>query len=822
MPGQALPKKVYTVILVFLILLVSHGAATRAQHDSRLARKLSQARLAARHTQIVDGQLALIILLGDEPLTTYRGAMTAQARAPHKLDVESESSRAYLTHLSRKQDELAAKLRDKIPGATIHWRYQAVLNGMAITIPPDRVETLAAMPEVIEVYPVIELEPLSLRAAPAAPLLDTSNDVMGAQVLWDAVGGADRAGLGVKIGIIDTGVDFSNPMFQDASLTPPAGFPKTNTTETLANGKVIVAKVFSTAAARNVDPRFKTAQDLTGHGTHTASCAAGARVDLRGRPLARQVVMSGIAPKAFIGSYRVFAPVASLDSLLAALDAAVKDGMEVINMSLGFSPSAGGALGGAVFNFINQAANNAAARAVVCAAAGNEGPPTEETQSSAGGTINIPGEASRVLTVGASSNSHVGIALASVGELNVNDPAAPQEIARLFGVKGINGATSFPSDPLSARIVDVDVVDDNQINGGGLACSALPAGSLAGAIALIQRGVCFFADKIKNAASAGATAVVFYDRQGAEDFSGTPDLRGAELPAILIPHSKGLALKNFIDTNGSRSKATQATLGPASSDDGTGALTFPFQPNQLASFSSRGPTRNFAIKPDVLAVGLASYAAVQDDSEKGEARYPVPANLADGVPSAVYDPSGFSFASGTSAASPRAAGVAALLIQLHPDWSPAEIKSAIMTTAKRPSEIASLRVMDRGAGIIDMAALARVKTTVDTPSVSFGRLTIRQATTRTQTVTVKNHSDKATTYQLSVTMTAADPAVSASVDKTTLTVEPGGTGRFTLTLTIGTNAAAGTSDSEGAVSISDGGATIPSSLYLPFWVRTVR
>jgi uncharacterized membrane protein len=121
-----------------------------------------------------------------------------------------------------------------------------------------------------------------------------------------------------------------------------------------------------------------------------------------------------------------------------------------------------------------------------------------------------------------------------------------------------------------------------------------------------------------------------------------------------------------------------------------------------------------------------------------------------------------------------------------------------------------------------MAALARVKTTVDTPSVSFGRLTIRQATTRTQTVTVKNHSDKATTYQLSVTMTAADPAVSASVDKTTLTVEPGGTGRFTLTLTIGTNAAAGTSDSEGAVSISDGGATIPSSLYLPFWVRTVR
>jgi minor extracellular serine protease Vpr len=220
---------------------------------------------------------------------------------------------------------------------------------------------------------------------------------------------------------------------------------------------------------------------------------------------------------------------------------------------------------------------------------------------------------------------------------------------------------------------------------------------------------------------------------------------------------------------------------------------------------------------------MSSYAAVQDDDPRGEARFPLPPGVERGLQSPVYDPSGFAFRNGTSFAAPRVAGAAALLKQLRPTWTPDEIRSALLTTARRPPQLDARGVMDRGAGLVDMRALARVLTTVDAPTHSFGAIRVRRTTvTRTKTFTVKNHSSQLVTYRLSLEMTNADPAITATVNKTTFQVRPGGTGQFTLTLRIAPTVAAGTREWEGIISVSDDGTTIPGQLSIPFWVRTLR
>ncbi|MCS6817029.1 MAG: S8 family serine peptidase [Blastocatellia bacterium] len=809
------------IALVLLLGMLSPSAG--AQSDEALLRKRAQVQAILEQAVRVNGHVGAIVLLKDEPLVAYRGtirglAATSVAVAPEnqvqgKLDVASARSRAYAAYLQRQQDLFLTKVHQWIPEATVHHRYQVLLNGLALTVPAEKVELLAAFSDVVEIFPIVEVFPGLASVVPGLiPPLDTSHALMGAEELWGAVGGRERAGLGVKIGIVDTGVDFNHPMFQDATLVPPPGFPKTNTNEGLANGKVIVAKVFQSVIDRQVrlDPRLRTAQDLNGHGTHVASCAAGNIVDLTNLPGTRPVVISGVAPKAFLGSYRVCAPRCGLDSLLAGIEEAVRDGMDVINLSLGARTN----------TLLDRAAANAVlAGVVVVAAVGNEGPPTPETQNVAGGTVRSPANAERVIGVGATTNAHQGAAASALGRVRLLEPPPPPELSELLGFRGMNGASPFPETSLRAPLRDVDLVDNGVADGGGLACEPLPAGSLAGAIALIQRGQCPFATKNQNAAMAGAIAVLIYNSEAGGDTFITPNLNGAPLPTLFLQRRAGLALKQFVVSNERASRPTRVALERLDLPDET-IVTLAIEPHHLADFSSRGPASSFAIKPDVVAPGMSSYAAVQDDDPRGDARFPIPPGVERGLEDPVYDPSGFAFRNGTSFAAPRVAGVAALLKQLRPGWTPDEIRSAILTTARRPPQLEARRVMDRGVGLVDMRALARVLTTVDSPTHSFGAIRVQQPITRTKTFTVKNHSSRLVTYRLSLTMTNADPAIAATLNKTAFQVRPGGTGQFTLTLRISPTVAAG--DWEGIISVSDDGTTIPGQLSIPFWVRTVR
>jgi len=234
-------------------------------------------------------------------------------------------------------------------------------------------------------------------------------------------------------------------------------------------------------------------------------------------------------------------------------------------------------------------------------------------------------------------------------------------------------------------------------------------------------------------------------------------------------------------------------------------LTYADVPDQLASFSSRGPTNDYAIKPDLVTIGTGSYAAVQDDDPSGENRFPSsPPNIGQ---STMYDPSGFSFSQGTSFSSPRAAGAAALLKQLHPDWTPAEIKSALTTTGRRPETMEGLKVMDRGSGLIDLAAAAQLQTIVQPTSVSFRKLIFVNPVSVSQILTISNRSLTPTRYSLRVVMAGGDPAVSAALNRMEMSVPAGETRSFTLTISVSADAAPGEKDSEGFIAISDDSGT---------------
>ena len=779
------------------------AAAFLLLSTSLFARQPDRPELASAAAKTSDGNVVVLVELADAPVARYEGGVpgfpaTALAKTGlPDLSARREDVAKYRGLLEQKQEAVVETLRARVPLAEVGARYQTVLNGFAVVLPPESLADLGRVPGVANVHPVREYHTTA----------DASNPVMGAPAFWSALGGDDRAGAGMRIGILDTGVDFSNPMFADPSLLPPAGFPKGDMA--LANGKVIVARFFqSSADARDSDAHLghRTAQDLVGHGSHSAAVAGGARVDLSGSGR-RAITVSGVAPKAWIGSYRVFSPRAFDDNIIAAIESAVNDGMHVINMSFG-----GGGAGNPLNDPIIRATENAVAAGVIATiSAGNSGPDP--------GTVGYPGAAPSAITVGATANAHYGLSTLGIFEVLSGSPFVPTSLTSVVG-GACADRCSLPASPVTAPLADVDLVD-GQLS--GIACTQLPGGSLNGRIALVQRGTCTFAVKGQNVQLAGAVGMVIYNSDDpAVSNSGehllNPSINQASVPAVLIRRSDGLTLKSFLAGSSGTSPVGQLRAAPP----GTPPFSGPTTPQRLASFSSRGPTPDFQIKPDLATIGADSYAPCQDDSAAGENRFPAP-DPRRGA-SAMFDPSGFLFANGTSFSAPRAAGAAALVRQKHPSWTPGQVKAALTETASRPTDsgkIGGERVMSRGSGDIDLAAAATVESLVLPSSASFGRVALDTTPfALSKTLTLTNHSAATVTYALTAQATAGDPAVVPAVVPASVTLAPGESRSVTLRLSIGTGVASARTDSEGFLAVTDGRRTIPEVLYVPYWIRT--
>ncbi|HET9795767.1 MAG TPA: S8 family serine peptidase [Thermoanaerobaculia bacterium] len=801
---------------LLLLASISLGAAAARGAAARATLPVEPMKTALA----ADGREAYVVVFREPPAVAARVREGLRAAAPSAdLDAKVEAIR-------NRQEEFAADMSGRIGGFTAGARYARVLNGMAVLVPSGALPQLRSDPRVRAVYPVRKY----------ALHLDASNPLMGAPAFWTALGGDGEAGRGVKIADLDTGVDFSNPMFSDPSLPMPAGFPKENDGNGFANSKVIVAKYFQgivDASDSRLSDLQKTAQDLSGHGSHTASVAAGAKVTLSGNGR-RPVTLEGVAPKAYIGDYKVFSPGAYTDNIIAAIEEATADGMNVLNMSFGLSDPNGNEpfLYSAAAE--NEAIQNAIAAGVtITVSAGNAGQdasgnPNPDSISS---TADVP----EVIAVGASTNSHSGLDSSQLARVAMTSghTAPPANVTNIIGAQAqhtdANGNTippPFPTVAFSAPFADWDALDGSS---DGTACVALGGAGLplSGQVVVIQRGTCTFQTKVQNAEAAGARGVVIYNKADGSD-GGDQILVAAigptSIPGIFIGRTDGLNLKTYVDANPGNPPSATGSFGPA--PDGTPPAVFSTPSRELANFSSIGPTLDLQIKPDLTTVGTGSYAAVQDDSALGDGRF----GDDEIDPSPFFDPSGFAFGQGTSFSAPRAAGSAALVRQKHPDWTPAEIKAALMETAARPTNggdpiaIGNLSVLRRGSGNIDLEAASRVGSIVLPASYSYRRVAfnaVPNAHALDRAFTIENKTDAAVTYTLSAETTAglSDPAIAPAVSPASLTVAAHASGTFTLSLVLHPGLLDGQNDSEGAILVSDGGASIPGTLSIPYWVR---
>src|SRR6266550_3886400 len=559
----------------------------------------------------VDNMSAIVQLIGD-PIST-----NPSTKPPHgrKIDFNGQAVRSYRAQLNQRRNELKRWLRANAPRAKVTGEYDVSLNAVAVQLNGTPLATIAAAPMVQSA----EYNALY------HPNLSESYKIINASDAWIAAGGRATAGAGIKIGDIDTGIDNTHPFFDPTGFSYPSGFPKCDAADSASHHedqdcnyvseKVIVAKVFfNKNHQQGLD-----AQAVEGHGTHTAGIAAG----VTGKTAVVNGVniddMSGIAPGAWLGNYNVF-PGGVLDArsedILNAVDAAIEDGMDVLNLSLG-----GGYHGNN--DLLAIGLDNAVdAGVVVAVAAGNSGPGQ--------GTLESPGRARKIITVAASTNNHF------VG----------QPFTYPAGGGTTIGAAVGDFDPLPTSSYDLF---DTHSNG----CTSVDPGA-SGKLAIIDRGVCTFSQKVANAKAAGAVGVVVVN-----NVAGDPTAMGRtagfddDLPAVMIGLNEGAALRASGATTASADATFQEFITP--------------NKDILAGFSSQGPTGvDFAVKPDLTSVGVNVLSSI----------------TCVGKPETCPgDGTGWAFFSGTSMSTPHIAGSAAVLLQLNPSWSPAQVKSALVNHA---------------------------------------------------------------------------------------------------------------------------------------------
>jgi uncharacterized protein (TIGR03437 family) len=743
-------------------------------------------------SQVYSGQYAVI--LNDTPVAQRFVSREAMSRP---------EADAYRRQIVSAQDAVRRQMdARRIPVvATV----DTVLNAMFVATTADRVAEIKQMPGVLEVVPLRKVK----------PLLNRATQIVNAPGAWSALGGQGSAGQGMKVAVLDFGIDQTHPAFQDQSLPMPAGFPKCTDGHpedcAFTTNKVIVARSYVRMIAPGSNPANPAAdsrpddfspRDHEGHGTAIASVIAGNNAN-------GSVTISGMAPKAYLGSYKVFgspgvneAPPESV--IIKAADDAVKDGMDVISLSAGYSgPQTGpldtgaacGLAAGTPCDLLATAfENEVKAGVVVVVAAGNDNYFACSTYPCFN-SISSPATAPSVIAVGATTNSHYFLPTVTVA-------GAPSNLQKIPAQPGDD-----PSSPVGAYTYPVR--DVTTLGNDGLACSALPAGTLLGTFALIQRGTCTFATKVDNAWDAGAAGVIIYMADGSATVRPL-GLDSNSIPVAMVSQADGQNLKSYIASN----PAALVTIDPASTEtDDT------VNSNFLVYFSSVGPNvGDFAVKPELVAVGAGFQPT---DAYRPEGGIYMAAQS--------YDPDGgqysttrFASAEGTSFSTPLVAGAAALVKQKHPTWTPAQIKSALVNTAKQDVTVDdSGNLVDvewLGAGKLDAGAAVNTSVALSPSTVTFGLLT-SGANPAPQQLSVTNLGSSSVTLAVAVAPGAAsstgnlNPGINPTVDKSSITLAAGASTTLTVSLS-GTTPPAGAYN--GAIKITGGASplTIPYAYYV--------
>lgn len=606
-----------------------------------------------------------LVTLRDQPAAAYDGTLDGLARTKvdpgARLDAQSDAVQRYSDHLTQLQDSTASAA-----GVTPTNRYSLTVNGFSAKLTAAQVEALGHDRDVLSVEPDQILHPMS---TPDSRFIGLE----GVDGLWSKAGGVEKAGQGTVVGIIDTGIAPANPSFAGRALgsTPGAdpyldgsridfrkgdgtvfhGTCQTGDGFTAADcsTKIVGARAFEAgreASGRPLGSQEKLSPlDTDGHGSHTGSTAAGdAGVAASAGTI--QETIAGIAPAAKVAAYKVCWDGPDLkketddgcetSDIVAGIEQATADGVDVINMSLGGPPKADDA-------FQRALLGAADAGIFVAAAAGNSGPDAStvtnlEPWVTTVAASSVPDNYSGTVTLG--SGATFSGASSTVG----SPVSGPLVRAADSGVKGAT----------SPELCGDGTLDPSKVRGRIVQC---------------DRGIVNRIDKSAEVKRAGGIGMVLVNVK--------PDSQDDDLHTVPTVH---------LDSDAYAAIGAYAAKAGATATLTKGNTTGVQRPApQVAGFSSRGSAEAVdggdTIKPDVTASGVGILAAVSDK---------------DGKPA-------FAPESGTSMASPHIAGFALVYLGLHPKASPAEVKSAMMTTATDTLDANGKAVTDpfaQGAGQI--------------------------------------------------------------------------------------------------------------------------
>lgn len=606
-----------------------------------------------------------IVQFVGKPLATYAGGVKGyHATRPLKgarINTHTFNAARYRHYLTNRQH--VALGRAGIASRPVY-RFTTVLNGVVLKMTAQQAAKLrgtrgVAMVEKNRIFTVQTSRaskpeaavglaglpgPAGLAAQQSGSLPPTPAflGLTGPNGVWHTQFGSDaQAGGGVIVGDIDTGFWPENPSFAAFSGDgPKAGeiqkkfhgtCDTTGEDPVTCNNKVIGARYFDAAGLSHANPgEFTSPRDYDGHGSHTASTAAGQPVEatINGSDAGP---LEGMAPGARLSIYKVLYENAanttssgSSADIDAAVEAAVNDGVDVINFSVGDNVDT---FGSDEFAFLNAAA----AGVFVSAAAGNAGPGASTIDNA------MPWE-----TTDAAGTFDENFPM----RVTLGNGAHYDGVGRGSGVGTSPLIDSVNAGVSGANATNVELCFSTASNGG---TPALDPAMVAGKIVLCKRGTNARVDKSQAVKEAGGVGMILYNASDAQEF----DADFHFVPSDHINNTDGLAIKAYISSAGS---SATASLSPI-----TGTPT-PEAP-VVAGFSSRGPSLfngGDLGKPDIMAPGVDMVAAVSPRNHAG--------NLWDSE-------------SGTSMATPHITGIAALLIAKHPNWSPMEVKSAMMTTA---------------------------------------------------------------------------------------------------------------------------------------------
>lgn len=673
------------------------------------------------------------------------------------------ATRAAIAKVEAAQARVIAQLQD----ADVLYTSANVYAGVAVRTDVDTIEELAALPGVKAVHRLTPKERTNFAAIPlvSAPRVWTDTGVTGA---------------GIRIGIIDTGIDYTHADFggpgtaeayEEALAAKEAGrSPEYPDPSKVAGGYDFAGNDYT---GENIPTRDDNPLDCDGHGTHVAGTAAGYGVAQDGStyagpwdgqtPFDTMAIGPGVAPEATLYALKVFGCTGSTWLVVPALDWAAdpngdgdfSDRLDVVNMSLGSSY-------GSTQDPDAVASNNLTdLGTAVIASAGNDGDVYEITGS--------PGVASKVLSVAASQDNAAIMDgfQATLGGETADYPG--------LASSAYPWTTSPDTTASAVQLGDWDSPPGPANNTDGCEpLSEADAAAVAGRIVLLQwddrdaTRRCGSAGRTGNVAEAGAAGAIL----GSQVPLPEVGILGTEsIPAILSARDGTDALHTAL----LEGTEVEVTLTASLLNAVRVVITGPDDPtDSLADFTSRGTALAGNVKPDVSAPGSTIFSAASGTGSAGTSL------------------------SGTSMAAPVAAGVAALVRASHPTWTSSQVKAAIMNTADHDLFLRADRtgprydVMRAGSGRVDAAeavATQAIMAVVDDPgavSVSFGVLNVQRPGSRTKTVRITDlrSTGSRVTYSLDVEMINSVPGATYSLSRTAVTLRPGQSANVRVTLSV--------------------------------------